>query len=175
MPDAQTFLAAPDPLIAFSEWFLSSPLNLLKPPMYGVHFFGDLMSVVLYRDDHFQAELFIVRPNPSEPCGEHGHPDIDSMEVAVSGELYFTIENRPVARRKHVRETLSDGTSARFGRFARVLPGQPHTAFVGRQGGCFISLQRWLHGVKPSSIGLNWSGPAHAAEFKKAYLEKQTC
>lgn len=173
MPDPSNWSETSDPLAAFADWFLAQPLIALRPPVYGVHFYGDLMSVILYRDEEYQAELFIVRPDASERCGEHGHPDIDSMEVAISGELYFTLNGRPIRNRKRVRAVSPDGALATYGEQVRVRPGEPHTAYVGQDGGCFLSLQRWLNGVKPSSIGLNWSGEEHAGKFKERY-QKET-
>lgn len=158
-----------DPLEKFADWFLGETFSLLRPPMYGVHYFGDLMSVILFRDDEFQAELFIVRPGATERCGEHGHPDVDSMEVAISGELYFTLEGQLVCPRRSSRQIASDGSLEKYLHRVRVYPNQSHTAFVGKDGGCFLSLQRWLNGVKPSSIGLNWSGEEHAAQHKEKY------
>lgn len=160
-----------DPLSDFADWFLKQPLSLLRPPSPGVHYYGDLSAVVLYRDDQFQAELFIVKPDPTERCGEHGHPDIDSMEVAISGELYFTVEGKPVVGHRKMFAVGEDGALVNYGRAVRVHPGISHTAFVGKEGGCFLSLQRWLNGVRPSSIGLNWNGEEHAAKFKARYTE----
>lgn len=158
-----------DPLEDFAEWFMSQPFSLLRPPSPGVHYYGDLSGMILYRDDEFQAELFIVKPDPVERCGEHGHPDVDSMEVAISGELYFTINGKPVMSHRKAFAVADDGALANYGHIVRVQPGLSHTAFVGKEGGCFLSLQRWLNGVVPSSIGLNWNGEEHAAKFKSRY------
>lgn len=169
------FTTAPDPLEAFADWFLARPIDLLRPPIHGVYHYGELMSVVLYRAAQFQAELFIVQPNPTERCGQHGHPDIDSMEVAISGELCFILDRRPIMPRKVSNAVAEDGALQLYGHRVRVRPGQAHTAIVGPQGGCFLSLQHWLNGVSPSSIGLNWSGEEHAAAFKERYQEKSPC
>jgi hypothetical protein len=38
----------------------------------------------------------------------------------------------------------------------RIFPHSTHTAISGPRGGCFISVQKWLNGVKPSTVGHDW-------------------
>ena len=42
------------------------------------------------------------------------------------------------------------------GMFVRVHPHSPHTTDFGEKGGCFLSVQKWLNGVAPTSVGNNW-------------------
>ena len=40
----------------------------------------------------------------------------------------------------------------------RVLPECPHSAIAGKDGGSFMSVQQWLNGVEPTSVGNDWDG-----------------
>jgi hypothetical protein len=157
-----------DQLSAFARWFLAQQFAALRPPMYGVYDFGDLRSLVLYRVPPFQAELLIVGPDP-KVVTEHGHPDIDSYEMLISGEIQFSLQGKDICPPELVGKTAPDGSAALFANLVRVKPNEPHGAVIGRHGGAFLSLQHWLNGVEPSSVGLNWSGQPHEGEKKERY------
>ena len=46
----------------------------------------------------------------------------------------------------------------------RVLPESKHDAKAGPKGGCFLSVQHWLNGVKPTSVGNDWVGDSNMGE-----------
>ena len=146
------------PLVRFTRAVLMMPFGLLQIPFdSAIHSYGCINGVVLHRRGDFQAELFVVTPDTELP--PHGHPDIDSIEVYVSGDIEFILEGRAITN-----------PEKKMGRsMIRVLPGQEHGARIGPAGGCFISVQRWLNGIEPSSVGLNWSGEPHAESHKERY------
>ena len=43
----------------------------------------------------------------------------------------------------------------------RVLPNAVHGAKAHKDGGCFMSVQHWLNGVSPSSVGNDWKKEEH--------------
>jgi len=130
-------------LTAFRDWWMSS--RIINTPPGGVTFQKDSYGVVLFREGCYQVELFIMKP--SMEVVEHIHPDVDTYEVHVSGEVTFLLNG------------LFPSTQKRnLGDFVRVAENVPHSAFIEGSGGAFISIQKWLNGVPPTSVTMNWLG-----------------
>jgi cytoskeletal protein CcmA (bactofilin family) len=145
------------PLVKFARQVLSTSMLQLKAPVEGaIHTYGSINGVVIHRDGNFQAELFVINGNIEIPS--HGHPDIDSIELYVSGDVDLLVEGKSV---------MPEGDKHGF--MVRVFPNQEHSAHVGPDGGCFMSIQHWINGIPPSSVGLNWSGDPHEQEQKERY------
>ena len=150
-------------LTQFSKWFLAQPFGVLRPPQNSVYFYetsgGIVISTVLCRMGQFQVELF-AGPGPGH-FPEHRHPNVDSIEVHLTGETNFTIRGCPVVPPERLAQVGDDGASIFCGFRSRVRPQDAHGATVGPAGGAFLSIQHWLNGVEPTSVGLDWEGPAH--------------
>jgi len=134
------------PVIEFCELtsFLHFWLNFkpLRPPLdNALDFSGSLSGLVLYRSGQYQVQLFLLHENCE--IKTHCHPNCDSYELAVSGKVAFEVNEH-----RHEDRALWDAI--------RVFPHDDHTAYVGAGGGAFISVQHWLNGVKPSSVGWDW-------------------
>lgn len=155
-------------LQAFAKWFLSRPMSGLRPPQNAVHMYttsgGIVISTVLCRMPPYQVELF-AGPGPGH-FPPHRHPNVDSIEVHLTGETNFVIRGRPVVPPDLINAVAEDGASIFCGFRSRVRPGDFHGATVGPSGGAFLSIQHWLNGVEPSSVGLDWEGPAHLSVAK---------
>jgi hypothetical protein len=41
--------------------------------------------------------------------------------------------------------------------YIRVLPSSLHSGIAGKRGGSFLSVQHWLNGVKPTTVGHSWA------------------
>jgi hypothetical protein len=91
---------------------------------------------------------------------EHRHPHVDSIEYVLAGEIDFTVRGRHIPRAL-VFEAAADGAAGLCGKIRRIRPTDWHGGEVSPKGGVFISLQEWLDGVEPSSVVLDWIGPAH--------------
>jgi len=119
-------------------WLREKPFT---PIVDGVNHVDILSGTTLYRNYPFQVELFITKPNIVIP--PHIHPNVDSFEVWVSGDIDFMRKgkwyNHPHANPK-----------------IRVLHNNLHGAKSGPRGGSFLSIQKWLDGVDPKFIGNNW-------------------
>lgn len=149
-----------EPLLQFARDFMDRSIATLS--MGSIHEFGVINGIVLHRAGQFQVELFIVQSGTELPS--HGHPDIDSLEVHLGGDIDFLLEGRSVLRGA-MRNKMR-------GHIIRVLPNQDHGARIGSTGGSFLSIQRWLNGVPPTSVGLNWSGPPHETLSKLRYVKE---
>lgn len=150
-------------LAAFARWFLSRPLRDLRPPdgalLSLVTSGGRVTGIVLFREPPWQVELFL---NPPGGGGfpAHRHPNVDSIEFFLAGQIGFELNGERLPERL-VDGTAPDGASALCGTVRRVRPSDWHGATVGPKGGAFLSMQRWLNGVRPTSVVHDWEGPPH--------------
>lgn len=152
----------------YARWFFEQPMTMLRPPARDAvrHFVdagGEVRSVVLHRHGQFQTELLSVIPRPGNAgLPEHRHPNVDTVEVFLAGEFGFTKNGRLVNRGGRVSPIGADGVAQLCGLQVRVRPQDLHGAApLGEGGWVFLSLQHWLNGVPPSSVGLDWAGPQH--------------
>ena len=130
-----------DDLAEFKEWWLSHrPIN--TPPDNALSHVAETHGVVLYRQTPYQVELFNVKPNSEIP--EHIHPNVDSFEVYLGGDINFMCNGE-----YHNQNTI--------GGCIRVHPNSTHGGHFGKRGGCFLSIQKWLNGVEPKFVGDDWS------------------
>lgn len=158
-----------DELDEFLMWFLSQgPVLGRSPVMSSVTSFGQdeqggqVISNVWYRKDQFQVELFTV----VGPCiiPEHTHPNVNSYEVLIGGQIRFSHLGKWMMSDTYQQDTTEDGLSPYRGQKVRVNHNDPHGAVVGPGGGMFFSVQHWLNGVKPSSVGFDWDGRTSSEE-----------
>lgn len=131
-------------LAAFARYIVDRPLSSLAPPLEPMRTYttpgGVVQGVCLYRNGPWQVELFSVQPNGAFP--PHRHPNVDSIEVHLSGDLRLTVRGKLAKR------------------ITRIRPRDWHGGTSG-PGGTFLSVQRWLNDVAPTSVGLDWEGPPH--------------
>jgi mannose-6-phosphate isomerase-like protein (cupin superfamily) len=129
-----------DDLASFKDWWISNRV-LNTPTISETNFNGSLSGVVLFRDGCYQVQLFIVKPDSViEP---HIHPNVDSFEVFIGGDIRFMCNN----------EWFEQNI---IGNSIRVYPNSWHGGEFGSKGGCFLSVQKWLNGVLPTSVGDDW-------------------
>lgn len=122
---------------AFAVWWMKH--KPFRVPADGVRVYEGVYGLTLYREGPFQAQMFIVKPNSGSP--KHAHPNIDSVEYGIAGADTFTSD------RNH-----------RIHGLICVAPMEFHTAAADKNGGAFISFQKWLNGTQPTSVELDWVG-----------------
>jgi hypothetical protein len=132
-----------------------APAVPLAPAEGAFAFCGNGPGLVIHRAGEFQAQLFICEPNSAIP--EHTHPNVDSFEAHVGGDLHFYVEGAPSIPEDHLHDRRN-GASRWWGRAVRVRQGVKHHLKVGPAGGAFVSVQRWLNGVAPTSVDDDWDG-----------------
>jgi quercetin dioxygenase-like cupin family protein len=152
-----------DVLGAFTQWWLTT--RALAPP--ADEFFrrvGCGTALVLYRQPPFQVQLFLVDPNGE--VSDHIHPNVDSVEVYVTGDVYFRQNGKQLLTEEIIRQHHPVGQTI------RVPPTDWHGATIGPRGGAFLSIQHWLNGIPPTSVDLDWGGAAldrqHANDLQVA-------
>jgi len=120
-------------------WMRNKPFLVPEDPTDAVRSYSGVNGITLFRQEPFQVQLFIVKPNRSS--GRHAHPNIDSIEYGLAGA-----------------DTFESDRNFRLHGLICVAPNEMHTAHADEKGGAFISIQKWLNGVKPSSVELDWTG-----------------
>ena len=157
-----------DDLTHFLQWYLDAGLRLYVPHDNFIHFVEGVTGVTIYRSEPYQVQLFTATPNTIIPS--HTHPNVDSYEVALSG-MEFYLDDKVVLPRWYAN-IKGNGTNLPDSHYkvVRVLPESPHSAIAGDKGGAFMSVQRWLNGVEPTSVGNDWDGTTMGAHHSDQVL-----
>lgn len=156
-----------DQLENFCNYFINGSNNLGQIPTNFAFqkYYGDVLGIVWYRDENFQIEIFVSPPNWIIP--EHIHPNVDSFEVYLGGQVLFS----------HSGYWVTDQLAR--GYRIRVKPDDPHGGVFGPHGACFMSVQHWLNGTKPTSVASDYTGVVMSADhldsvnFGKAYFKEK--
>lgn len=126
--------------------------HLASNPL-AVRSFGTFDCCVLHRRDRLQTEIVMIDPGAVIP--RHTHPNVDSIDLLVRGNVSaFEIDGTTLTR--FVR-----------GMGLRIPAGAPHggTALAEGIGVWFLSCQRWR--VPQKHIALDWAGaPVTSAHGK---------
>ena len=116
-------------------------------------------GITLYRQENLQVQLFVLPPDSKVPF--HTHPNMDSYEAYVGGDLFLYINGEQAGDHDKLRDfdNLEDKDSfynITFLKLFRVKPTFPHGGTTGDKGGAFLSIQHWKNGVEPSSPTKDW-------------------
>jgi hypothetical protein len=142
-----------DDLEEFKNWWIKKrPFN--TPQNNILSHVAETHGVVLYRQKPYQVELFNVKPNSVIPA--HKHPNVDSFEVYVGGDISFMCDG--VWHDQH-----------QIGLDIRVYPDTLHGGKFGERGGCFLSIQKWLNDKDPVFVGDDW----YDIENNKSYQDSR--
>lgn len=146
---------------------MNKTLGDMKPLFNELNTYGKTMGIVMDRQDQFQTELFIV-PADIEIIEFHIHPNVDSIEVPLSGDFTFRTNNQDFPN-------FATPEMLREKRPAWVGSNDIHGA-IWRGGGAFLSFQYWKNGVKPTSVIkdylLDEKNELHEMEFKGLSTEE---
>ena len=158
-----------DPLEQFAKWFINeSPRFGLIPFHNAVHNIQDVISVIWYRKKPFQVQMFIVPPNYVIP--EHTHPNVDSYEFYLGGQINFSLNGTWTTEKFENLEPDAFGCAPFKGHVIRVHPSSLHGGTFGPAGGVFMSIQHWLNDVDPHCVSLDYDGvvvgPDHLKKVK---------
>jgi hypothetical protein len=146
---------AGDPLEEFARWYLSNLYGNLSWVLHeGVHPIRHGIGLTIFRSPPFQVQLFILRPH--ERIVDHAHPNVDSFEVYLCGDMLLTKNFQP-AHEEGIACALPDGRCSGNGAMIRIPPGCIHGGWLGEKGGAFLSIQHWLNG-NPVSVHEDWIG-----------------
>jgi hypothetical protein len=154
-----------DPLEAFLAWFLKQGSPIGWVTLHGaVRYIDGVTAVLWYRKGEFQIQQFIVPPDHIIP--EHTHPNVDSFEVYVGGQIRFSKAGRFIIAEEDLSVPNEHGWAKNRGKIIRVRPNDLHGGVFGPSGGVFFSVQRWLNGVKPHCVSADYNGVVMGPEHK---------
>lgn len=146
-----------DPTEAFLYWFLRNGSPIGQVPVFdAVSKVEEITSLLWFRKDNYQVQMFIVPPNYIIP--EHKHPNVDSYEIYIGGQIMFSHNGNYVFPSRFLETPINDGTSKARGLFIRVRPNDLHGATINEHGAVFMSTQRWLNGVEPHCVSEDYDG-----------------
>jgi hypothetical protein len=150
----------------FLSWAMNSPnFGPMYRIPYGqdypvVHRVQDVTSTIIYRKDVFQIQLFVAQPNTIVP--EHTHPNCESYEVLMGGDVSFSTHGRWVTEKDFLylnrNKELIPGTHPFRARCLHIPPDCLHGGVFGPRGAAWWSVQKWLNGVDPSCVGNDYTG-----------------
>lgn len=115
---------------------------------------GGLLGVTLYRSRQFQVQMFVF-PAATE-VAPHRHPNVDTIEMHVAGDYDFRVSGVSSIPIDHLQDRRGP-VSRWWGRGVRVRPTDWHGLSV-KSGATFLSVQHWLNGVAPTTVGNDWEG-----------------
>ena len=147
-----------DPVEEFCTSFLKDMPVIGAVPFAGaVSQVEDVTCVLLYRRDQFQVQMFACPEGTIIP--EHTHPNVDTVQVYVGGNIIFTHNGRYAYPGDSVQAMNGPLRCAnKRGRTMRVRPDEKHGAVVGEGGGVFIAVQHWLNGIAPHCVSADYDG-----------------
>jgi len=166
-------------LADFARWFIAQPITSWRPPFIPVDNYvlstddgaakgASVHGIVIHRDGPYQVEFFSSAASGGEASfPEHRHPNVDSIEMYLVGEIYFTIAGKTIASAEMLDAVDADGVHLLTGILQRVRPKDWHGAKLGPKGGAFLSMQRWKDGIAPTSVTRDWLGPPHISTTNK--------
>lgn len=135
--------------------FLRQPITEFRP--IEVRNSGNRMSMILYRQAPFQIELVIWMPGTVIPA--HTHPNIDALQLAVSGELVLVLGADEESTNELIARSQTWKASTLKKRPIRIEPNVWHGGKASSAGATFLSFQQWTAGVKQTAAGQDWLGP----------------
>lgn len=149
-------------LLEYTKNFLTSFVTSWKVPVAPIRNYGPVTTIVLHREGQFQTELVIAHPKNSKWPGEHHHPNVDSIEVEIYNCIGLTRNGVPVTKPDLTFEGMH---------LVHLAPNDLHGSKQTESGISLLSCQKWLRGIAPSSVGLDWAGTPVADEHGNLLAE----
>tara|TARA_R110000751_G_scaffold10671_2_gene38648 strand:- start:2983 stop:3498 length:516 start_codon:yes stop_codon:yes gene_type:complete len=161
------FEESPDDLTDYTQWLMAAAFTELDRPIDGIVHYNPATAVVIDRREAFQAELYTFPAGRDIP--EHVHPNVESIEVQVSGSLLLYVEDQCIQG----PFSLERAAKTFMNRGARIPAKSRHRVTVGPEGACFISVQKWTAGM-PTSIGNDWASGHRYSETHEGMANEKT-
>lgn len=155
----QECLRTADPLLAFAAWYTTwLNGNMAFAQMYAVKETKLGMGMTLFELKPFRVQLFLFRSEVLIP--DHRHPDVESYEVYVAGDMELTKNGVPQTVREAVIAQFN-GVCLSNGGMIRIPANSIHGGWINSicSGGAFLSIQYWLKNFSDGSVANNWSAP----------------
>jgi hypothetical protein len=151
-----------DSLTEYRDFFLALPASAFH--VLEIRNYGSLVASVVHRYPPFQVELVMAEPNTKVPA--HRHPNIDALEVHISGDLRLVIgptreeTDALLEKARPIPEHRARGHSF------PIRSTDWHAAIVGRKPAAFWSFQKWTGAVPMTAAGVDWEGKPFSPEHE---------
>jgi hypothetical protein len=120
----------------FIEWFMDSRMPWMIPENSEVYVTDNACSLILFRHDRYQVELYVNYPKTT--VSFHGHPGMDviTMQIGRMNPIQWAYAGKI------------------------LKSGKKHNAnFASEKGTVFLTFEKWLPGIPMTSASVNWVGP----------------
>jgi hypothetical protein len=146
-----------DALDRFYKWVREQHSRIGSVPAVGaIERIGEMTAITWFRQPPFQVELFIFEKSFIIP--EHKHPNVNSFEVYIGGQVAFSHSGKWKTFGQ-MPEEIKNSKYTCNGKCIRVNSDDLHGGVIGPEGGMFMSVQHWLDG-SPHRIAHDWNGKA---------------
>lgn len=150
-------------LLAYTKKFLTMhQVAWHVPKERAIRNYGTVTTIVLHRDGQFQTELVISHPQAPAWPGEHCHPQVDSIEVAL-------FDCKGLTRNGELVEKPDAVYAGRY--LVHLRPDDLHGSKFSEDGISLLSCQKWAEGILPTSVGENWAGTPVSDEHENILAE----
>ena len=135
----------------FKDWVLNEMpilgfVPLRRKPVVNTYEDGEggkFHLFCLYDDGEYRVDM--IGSNGKSIVKPHRHPDVDSFEVFMGGEIVFHMQNKEVGKddNQYNPDVWYNGTHPLRGAWNRFTPETVHYGHSTERGGIFLSIQRW--------------------------------
>jgi len=155
----------------FAQWYLNSKCPLRPPFKNPIYFTEMTASLCLFRQDNYQVELYIVKPNMD--CPKHHHPGVDSVFIYLTGHVEFGNKDGEYLDLTNLQMEGVNGSHALLGKSISALNGEDHSVRTGKEGGAYLSFEKWNDGF-PDSVAVNWVGDTVGKQHTSIIIKETT-
>lgn len=134
----------------FIEWFMDSRMPWMIPEDSEVYVTDNACSLILFRHDCYQVELYVNYPKSKAPL--HGHPGMDliTMQIGRMNPVRWAYPNKI------------------------LKSGKKHNGnFASEKGTVILTFEKWIPGIPMTSASVNWNGltvgPLHEELIKRHF------
>jgi len=170
----------------FTDWYLSMGTPIYPPVDARVYVTDTTYSSIIFRQDVFQVEYYLMKPNSYFP--PHKHIDFNNIIIFVSGEMFglrgktpeeidgiADLEYESLASVGRLNDDIKDINKPHY-QFLdyglKLIPGEYHSIRTFDRGVCFLSIEQWVsknNFMSSATIAYDGQplGPMHAEELAK--------
>lgn len=141
----------------FTKWYQDNDYPFKPPAGDTIYITDHTLSSIVFREERFQVELYMMGPNWESP--NHGHPGIEHRIIFLNGTVggskngvYYN-DSTPWCDK--ARE---DGCNILFGVSNDFCGEDFHQVHIGHRGGLIAITQHWAEGLEMSSQSVQYTG-----------------
>lgn len=159
-----------DNLEQFTKWYIDNNYPFRPPAGEPVYVTDYTHSTIIFREDRYQVELYLMSPNWETPS--HSHPGVEHKIIFINGTISGT-RNGKIVDDSSIWHNLAkeDGTCVIMGNYTDFDPEDWHSVKLGDKGGFVLVTQKWEEGLKMTSQSVHYVGEPIGPEHEK-YIDK---